>query len=85
MFKLDLEKTEEPEDKLPASLDHIESKRIPGKKEKEKKKKRTSTSFTILKPSTVWITKKCGKFFKQSEYQITLLASSETCIKVKKQ
>ena len=30
MFKLDLEKSEEPEIKLPTSLDHRKSKRIPG-------------------------------------------------------
>ena len=57
-------------------LYHIESKRIP---------ENTSASLTMLKPSIVCITTKYGKFFKQSEYQITLLASSETCIQVKKQ
>ena len=31
MFKLDLENTEEPEIKLPTSLDHQKSKRVPGK------------------------------------------------------
>ena len=31
MFKLDLEKSEEPEIKLPTSLDHRKSKRIPEK------------------------------------------------------
>ena len=37
------------------------------------------------KPLTVWITTKCGKFFKRWEYQTTLPASWETCIWVKKQ
>jgi len=32
MFKVDLEKAEEPEIKLPTPLDHRTSKRIPGKK-----------------------------------------------------
>ena len=31
MYKLDLEKAEEPEIKLPTLLDHVESKRIPEK------------------------------------------------------
>ena len=33
----------------------------------------------------MWITPNCGKFFKRLEYQITLLASYETCMQVKKQ
>ena len=35
----------------------------------------TSTSLTMLKPLTVWITINCGKFFKRWEYQTTLFAS----------
>ena len=34
---------------------------------------------------TVWITTSCGKFWKRWEYQITLSASLETCMQVKKQ
>ena len=34
---------------------------------------------------TVWTTTNSGKFFKRWEYQITLPASCETCIHVKKQ
>jgi len=45
----------------------------------------TSTSLTTLKPSTVWITTNCGKFFKRWEYQIRLPASWETCMLVQKQ
>ena len=37
------------------------------------------------KPLTVWITTNCGKFFKRWEYQITLPASWETCMGVRKQ
>ena len=37
------------------------------------------------KSLTVWITIKCGKFFKRWEYQTALPASWEICIKVKKQ
>ena len=32
-----------------------------------------------------WITTNCGKFFKRGEYQITLPASWEFCMQVKKQ
>ena len=34
---------------------------------------------------TVWITTNYGKFCKRCEYQITLLASWEICMQVKKQ
>ena len=37
------------------------------------------------KPLTVWITTIYGKFFKRWEYQTTLLASREICIRIKKQ
>ena len=37
------------------------------------------------KPLTVWITTKCGKFFKRWEYQTTWPASWEICIQVKNQ
>ena len=46
MFKLDLEKAEEPEIKLPTLLDHIKSKGIQNKIS-------TSASLTTLKPLTV--------------------------------
>ena len=46
MFKLDLEKAEEPEIKLPTSAGSSKSKRISEK---------TSTSSTMLKSLTVWI------------------------------
>ena len=45
----------------------------------------TSASLTTLKPLTMWITTKCGKFLKRWEYQITLPASWEICMQVKKQ
>ena len=67
MFKLDLEKAEEPEIKLPEFIgDHRKGKRIP---EKE------STSFSTLKSLTVWIITNCGKFVKRWEYRTTLPAS----------
>ena len=77
MFKLDLEKAEEPEIKLPTS---------PGSQKKQESSRKTSTSalLTIPKPLTVWIKTNCGKF-KRQEYQSTLPASWEICMQVKKQ
>ena len=68
MFKLVLEKAEEPEIKLPNLLDHQKSKRVP-------EKTSTSALLTIPKPLTVWITKNCGTFFNRWEYWTTLPAS----------
>ena len=39
----------------------------------------------MIKPLTVWITTKCGKFLKRWKHQTTLPASWETCMQVKKQ
>ena len=47
MFKLDLEKTEEPEIKLPTSA---------GSEKKQENSRKTSASLTMPKPLTVWIT-----------------------------
>ena len=49
MFKMDLEKTEEPEIKLPTSN---------GSSKKQESSRKTSSSalLTMPKPSTVWIT-----------------------------
>ena len=49
MFKLVLEKAEEPEIKLPISIGL-------SKKQENSRKTSTSASLTILKPLTVWIT-----------------------------
>ena len=76
MFKLDLEKAEEPAIKLPTSV---------WLQKKLKNSRKTSALLTMLKPLTVWITTNCGKFFKRWEYQTTLPASCETCMWVKKQ
>ena len=56
MFKLDLEKAEEPEIKLPTLV---------GSEKKQDSSRKTSTSalLTMPKPLTVWITINCGKFF----------------------
>ena len=77
MFKLDLEKAEEPENKLPTSTGSW-------KKQGNSRKSSTSASLTMLKPLTMWITTNCGKFWKRWEYQTTWPASWETCKPVKK-
>ena len=61
MFKLGLEKPEEPEIKLPTSTGSLE-------KQENSRKTCTADSWTTLKPLTVWITTNCGKFFKRCEY-----------------
>ena len=78
MFKLDLEKAEEPEIKLPISLDHR-------KKQESSRKTSTSALLTMPKPLTVWITTSFGKFFKRREYQTIWPASGEIGMQVKKQ
>ena len=78
MFKLDLEKAEEPEIKLPTSAGT-------SKKQDNSRKRSTSALLTTPKLLTVWITTNCGKFFKRWEYQTTLPAYGEIYIQVKKQ
>ena len=56
MFKLDLEKAEEPEIKLSTSTGSLK------KQESYKKKTSISVLLTMPKPLTVWITINCGKF-----------------------
>ena len=64
LFKLVLEKAEEPEIKLPTSA---------GSSKKQESSRKTSISalLTMPKPLTVWITINCGKFLKRWEYQTT--------------
>ena len=78
MFKLDLEKAEEPDIKLPTSTGSL-------KKRESSRKTSPSAFLTTPKPLTVWITTNCGKFFKRWEYQTTWPASWEICMQVKKQ
>ena len=68
MFKLVLEKAEEPEVKLPIST---------GSSKKQESSRKTSICalLTMPKPLTVWITRNCGKFWKRWEYQTTRPAS----------
>ena len=78
MYKLDLEKAEEPEIKLPTSAGSW-------KKQESSRKTSISAFLTMPKLLTVWITINCGKFWKRWEYQTTLPASWEAWMKVKKQ
>ena len=60
MFKLDLEKAEDPEIKLPTSA---------GSWKRQEGSRKTSTFglMTVPKPLTMWITTNCGKFLKRWE------------------
>ena len=78
MFKLVLEKAEEPEIKLPTSIGSL-------KKQESSRKTSIFASLTTPKPLTVWITTDWGKFFKRWEYQATLPAFWEICMQAKKQ
>ena len=75
IFKLDLEKAEEPETKLPTSAGS-------SKKQQNSRKISTSALLTMPKPLTVWITINCGKFLKRWEYQTTLPVSWEIYMQV---
>ena len=77
MFKLDLEKAEEPENKLQTSVGSL-------KKQKSSRKTSTSASLTTL---NLWLcgSQQTGKFFKRWEYQTITSASWEIYMQVKKQ
>ena len=70
MFKLVLEKAEEPEIKSPTSAGSW-------KKQESSRKTSISALLTMPKPLTVWITINCGKFWNRWEYQTTWPASWE--------
>ena len=53
MFKLDLEKAEEAEIKLPTSAESVK---------KQESFRKIPTLLTMPMPLTVWITINCGKF-----------------------
>ena len=71
MFKLVLEKAEEPEIKLPTSNGSL-------KKQESSRKTSVSALLTMPKPLTVWITINCGKLWKRWEYHTTWPASWES-------
>ena len=78
MFKLGLEKAEEPEIKI-ANIRWIMEKA---------RKFQKNIYFCFIdyaKPLTVWITRNCGKFWKRREYQTTWPVSWEICMQVRKQ
>ena len=79
MFKLDLEKGEESDVKLPASA---------GSSKKKENSRKTSTSLLLtilLKPLTAWITKKLWKILQEIGIPDHLTCSWEICMQVKKQ
>ena len=77
MFKLVLEKAEEPEIKLPTSA---------GSWKKQESSRKTSTSALLTMPKPLrGPQKNCGKFWKRWEYETTWPASWETCMQVRKQ
>ena len=78
MFKLDLEKAEEPEIKLPIAFGSL-------KKQESSRKTSTSALLTMPKPLIVWITTNYGKFWERWEYQTTWPTFWETYMQVRKQ
>ena len=78
MFKLVLEKAEQPEIKLPTSAGSLI-------KQDSSRKTSISALLSVPKPLTVWTIINCGRFWKRWEYQTTWPASWETCMQVRKQ
>ena len=78
MFKVVLEKAEEPEIKLPTYT---------GSSKRQESSRKTSISalLTMPKPLIVWITINCGEFWKRWEYQTSWPACWETYMQVRKQ
>ena len=76
MFKLGLEKAEEPEIKLPTSS---------GSQTKQQFQKNIYFCFTDYTKALDCEPQQTGKFLKRWEYQTTFPPSWETCMQVKKQ
>ena len=79
MFKLDLEKAEEPEIKFPTSV---------GSSKKQESSRKTSTYVLLTMPNKAFDCadhNKLWKIRKKWEYQTTWPASWEICMQVKKQ
>ena len=76
MYKLDLEKAEEPEIKLPTSI---------GSSKKKEFQKNNYFCFIDYTKAFDCVNYNCGKFFKRWEYQTTWSASWEVCTQIKKQ
>ena len=77
MFRLILEKAEEPEIKLSTYIGSL-------KKQENSRKTSISALLTMPKPLIVWITTNCGKFLKRCDCQSTWPASWETWMQVRK-
>ena len=78
VFKLDLEKAEEPEIKLPTSVGSL-------KKQESSRKTSTSALLTYVQAFDCVDHNKLEKFWKWWEYQTTWPASWEICMQVRKQ
>ena len=72
MFKLGLEKAEEPEIKLPTSVGSL-------KKQESSRETSTLALSTMPKPLTVWITINCGKFFERDTRPADLPLEKSVC------
>ena len=77
MFKLDLEKAEEPEIKLPISIGLL--------RKQESSRKTSISAIDYAKAFDCVDHNNCGKFLKRWEYQTTSTASWEICMHVKRQ
>ena len=64
--------------KLPTSTGSL-------KRQESSIKTSISALLTMPKPSTMWITINCGKFWKRWEYQTTWPVSWENCMQVRKE
>ena len=76
MFKLVLEKAEEPEIKLPTSA---------GSWKKQESSRKTSTFALLTMQKPLCGSQQTGKFLNRWEYQTNWPASWQTCMQVKKQ
>ena len=72
MFKVVLEKAEEPEIKLPTSAGQW-------KKQESSRKTSISALLTMPKPLTVWITTNCGKFKRWNTRPLDLPPEKSVC------
>ena len=70
MFKLDLEKAEEPEIKFSTCIGSLKKQENSRKKKPKKNKKNIYFRFTDYAKAFVW-SQQTGKFFKGWEYQTT--------------
>ena len=73
IFKLDLEKAEEPEIKWLTSTGH---QTIEKARKLKKKKNPSSASLTTLKSLTMWITTECSKVLKTFLKNLEILKNS---------